>query len=413
MKADGLQARISRSMAVTPYNNDYMDKIRIVRITTVPISLDKLLTGQLKYMSGRGCDVTMISSPGNNTDILAKREDSKFIAISMTRVISPVKDLVALIKLTGVLRQIRPSIVHTHTPKAGLLGMIAAWFSGVPVRLHTVAGLPLMEATGVKRKILEFVEWLTYKFATGVYPNSKKLEEFIIAKKFSSPSKTKVIGLGSSNGINTNYFTLTPEINVTASLIKKDNDINPNDFVYVFIGRLVRDKGIEELITSFTELNKEFINTKLLLVGPTEPDLDPLSAKSMAEIKQNPHIVHFGYQSDIRPYLAVSNVLVFPSYREGFPNVPMQAGCFNLPSIVTNINGCNEIIDNGKNGLVIPVKDVDALQSAMRLLLVDKMLYFKMQANARPMIVERFEQQNIWELIYLEYCHHLKIHDLV
>jgi len=403
-------------MEVIPYNDDKkMKKIKLVRITTVPISLDKLLTGQLNYMNGRGFEVTMISSPGNNIEVLEKREASKFIPVQMTRVISPVKDLLALINLTRVLRQIKPSIVHTHTPKAGLLGMMAAWFAGVPVRLHTVAGLPLMESAGIKRKVLEYVEWLTYKFATAVYPNSKRMEAFIVANNFAPTSKLKVIGSGSSNGINTANFTVTPALTTEAALVKNNHHIGNDDFVFVFVGRLVRDKGIEELIVAFSELNlnKEFKNIKLLLVGPTEPDLDPLSASCMAAIEQNPQIIHVGYQPDVRPYLAVSNALVFPSYREGFPNVPMQAGCFNLPCIVTNINGCNEIVEDRENGLIIPVKDAEALKAAMQLFLTDKELFAKMQTKARPMIVERFEQQNIWDLIYLEYQHHLKIKNIV
>jgi glycosyltransferase involved in cell wall biosynthesis len=376
---------------------------RLVRITTVPVSLEKLLTGQLKYMGENGFEVFMISSPGNNISELEKRESAKFITVEMTRTISPVKDLFALLKMIGVLYKLKPAIVHTHTPKAGLIGMLAAWFVGVPVRLHTVAGLPLMEATGTKRNVLEYVEWLTYRCATMVYPNSNKLKEFILQNDFAGPAKLKVIGDGGSNGINTEYFKLMPQLVPAAEAIKIEFGISDDDFVFLFIGRLVKDKGIEELITAFSELSTFVKHIKLLLVGPTEPDLDPLSANSISEIETNPQIISVGYQTDVRPYLAVSQALAFPSYREGFPNVPMQAGSFELPCIVTDINGCNEIVVHGANGLIIPPKSAIALKQAMERLVTDKTLYNTLKGNARRMITERYEQKHFWTLLLKEY----------
>ncbi|WP_208094547.1 glycosyltransferase family 4 protein [Mucilaginibacter agri] len=376
---------------------------KLIRITTVPLSLDKLLTGQLKYMVGKGFDVYMISSMGNNVHFLEERESSTFIAVEMTRFISPIKDLVSLFKLVRVFRKLKPDIVHTHTPKAGLLGMMAARIANVPIRLHTVAGLPLMEATGMKRRLLEYTEWLTYKCAIKVYPNSTNLKEFILKSKFCSSDKLKVIGNGSSNGINTNHFKISPELVSKADSIKENFGLTESNFTFIFIGRLVKDKGIEELIQAFTSLAERHAQIRLLLVGPFEPELDPLSAECLAMIGNSNAIINVGYQDDVRPYLAISNVLVFPSYREGFPNVPMQAGCFELPAIVTDINGCNEIIANEENGLIIPPKNIDALQNAMSRLLTGEALYGKLQKNSRPMIVDRYEQKHLWSLIYREY----------
>lgn len=376
---------------------------RLVRITTIPVSLEKLLTGQLKYMSGNNFDVFMISSGGDNITELEKREGAKFISVEMTRTISPLKDLVALFKMIRVLRKLKPAIVHTHTPKAGLLGMLAAKFVKVPVRLHTVAGLPLMETTGIKRKILEYVEGLTYRCATMVYPNSNKLKEFIIQNDFARPAKLKVIGNGGSNGIDTEYFKRTPELAIAAAKIKTEHHINENDFVFLFVGRLVKDKGIDELIAAFSALNATHKHIKLLLVGPTESQLDPLSEKSIQEINENPKIISVGYQSDVRPYFLASQALTFPSYREGFPNVPLQAGCFDLPVIVTDINGCNEIVIQGVNGLIIPPKNVLALQQAMENLLTNTVLYNTLKDNARKIIIERYEQNHFWTLLLNEY----------
>lgn len=382
-------------------------------MTTVPISLDKLLTGQLKYMSEHDFDVYMISSWDEKISLLEKRERSKFIAVNMSRAISPLKDITSLFKLIVLFKKLKPQIVHTHTPKAGLLGMLASWIVRVPVRLHTVAGLPLMEAKGFKRIVLNRVEWLTYRCAVKVYPNSKNLRDFIIKSRFCKPEKLNVIGNGSSNGIDINYFNMNAEIQEMAENLKRAFGINEENFVFIFVGRLVKDKGIGELVQAFSELNKIYPHLRLLLVGPMEPELDPLTDACLSLIDNNNNIITAGFQNDVRPYLAISHALAFPSYREGFPNVPMQAGCFNLPSIVTDINGCNEIIQEKVNGLIVPVKDTESLRNAMELIITDQALYLQIKNNARRLVVENYDQKKMWELILSDYQYHLKIKNIV
>ncbi|HYH15817.1 MAG TPA: glycosyltransferase family 4 protein [Flavisolibacter sp.] len=374
----------------------------LIRMTTVPISLKVLLRQQLKFMAAY-YNVLAVSSPEKELEQVAAAEGVRTKSVRMTRSITPLEDLKALWSLYKLFKKEKPLIVHTHTPKAGLLGMLASRLAGVPIRIHTVAGLPLMETKGGKRKLLELVEKLTYMCAHRVYPNSKNLARFIIQSRFCKESKLKVLGNGSSNGINTAFFAPTPDIMNEASVLKQRLGLHENDFVFVFIGRLVKDKGIQELVQAFTTLKERYPQIKLLLVGPYEQALDPLSQETLNQIEQDPAIVQVGFQQDVRPYLAISQALVFPSYREGFPNVPMQAGCMELPSIVTDINGCNEIIEEGKNGLIVPVKDDKSLEAAMERLLEDKVLYTRLKENARPMIVERFDQNRLWKAILQEY----------
>jgi len=305
------------------------------------------------------------------------------------------------------LRKEKPQIVHTHTPKAGIIGMLAARLAGVPHRLHTVAGLPLMEATGIKRKILNFVEKLTYSSATRVYPNSKGLYDFILQNNFTQSNKLKIIANGSSNGINTTFFSLAQVSEIERVTLREKLNIQPDDFVFVFVGRIVSDKGINELIKAFSELktaeNNELTSIKLLLVGGLESDLDPLNPETLAEINQNKDIISAGFQQDVRPFFAISDALAFPSYREGFPNVVMQAGAMGLPSIVSDINGCNEIIVEGENGLIIPPKNVEKLKEKMLTLAGDKNLYIKLKENSRRMIENRYEQSVVWNALLEEY----------
>jgi len=375
---------------------------KLFRIATVSSSFTTLLKGQPRFMK-QYYDVTIISSNKEQLEKTGITEEVKTYSVELTRRITPFKDLKALWQLYLYFRKEKPDIVHTHTPKAGLIGMLAASLTKVPHRLHTVAGLPLMETAGLKRKILNFTEKLTYLCAHHVYPNSKGLYEFIVKNKFCPEHKLKVIGNGSSNGIDTAYFSSTLYSLKQKEEIRNELEIPMNAFVFGFVGRLVKDKGINELVQAFIEINKKYSHTKLLLVGRFERDLDPLLPETENEIQNHPDILSVGYQLDVRPYLAVSDVFVLPTYREGFPNVVMQAGAMESPCIVTNINGCNEIIEEGVNGLIIPPKNKEQLQVKMQLLLEKSDLRNHLKQNARSMITSRYEQKMVWEAILAEY----------
>ena len=379
---------------------------KLIRITTVPLSLKVLLKGQLRFMASNGFDVKGVSSEGEELREVHENEGIAVEAITMSRKITPFQDLKSLWEMWNFLRKEKPQIVHTHTPKAGIIGMLAARLAGVPHRLHTVAGLPLMEAIGTKRKILNFVEKLTYSSATRVYPNSKGLYDFILQNNFTQSNKLKIIANGSSNGIDTAFFSPDQVTEIERVTLREKLNIQPDDFVFVFVGRIVSDKGINELIKAFSELqtveNKP-AGIKLLLVGGLENDLDPLNPETLAEINQNKDIISVGFQQDVRSFFAIADALVFPSYREGFPNVVMQAGAMGLPSIVSDINGCNEIIIEGENGLIIPSKNVEKLKEKMLTLAKDKNLYTKLKGNSRRMIENRYEQSVVWNALLEEY----------
>jgi len=366
------------------------------------MSLDKLLEGQLSYMS-KYYDVVAVSSDESRLQKVGDKEGVKTYCVEMSRKITPFEDLKSLWKLYKFLRKEKPLIVHTHTPKAGTVGMMASCLAGIPYRIHTVAGLPLIVARGSKRKLLNFVEKITYKCATSVWPNSYALKDIIIKEKLCSPEKLKVIANGSSNGINTKYFDPVVYTTEYKEQLKRKLGINQEDFVFVFVGRLVSDKGINELVEVFDRLRINYMDIKLLLVGPEEKELDPLSERTLSAIDNNKGIISVGYQSDVRPYFAISDALVFPSYREGFPNVVMQAGAMGLPAIVTDINGCNEIIINHKNGTIIPVKDAGTLYQMMERYVADKEYVSGLKENAREMIASRYEQSMIWNALLEEY----------
>lgn len=502
-------------------------------------------------------EVTAVSSDEKKLKKVARKYGVKHYCVPMTRTISPLKDLTSLWQMYLFLKREKPEIVHSHTPKAGIIGMLAAYFAGVPNRFHTVAGLPLLEAKGTKRIVLNFVESLTYSFATKVYPNSFDLEKIILQEKFCGQEKLKVIGQGSSNGIDTTYFDKKNISDIDQENLKIQLGIEPDDFVFVFVGRLVRDKGINELVSAFKNLleqsriiaqstvengyfnddmvrlplddenstlksfsngnnfymgqsisglsiryrlskiwyrsseNEMVINSsdidqpsspelnplngkytdqgthfytrpsisglniryrlskiwyrsaeselvinhsevrpeargelglfknsfsqqvgsenglypkvKLLLVGPLEQQLNPVLSMTLSEMEKNPHIKCTGYVQDVRSFLAISNCLILPSYREGFPGAVLQGGAMNLPCIVTDINGCNEIITDGFNGLIVEVKDEKSLGEAMKKVVYDKGLCAALTHNSRDIIIEKYDHHKVWEALLEEY----------
>ena len=381
----------------------------LIRITTIPISLEKLLTGQLQFMKNH-YQVIAVSSEKSNLENYGNSQDLDVFFVEMTRKITPLKDFLAIVKLFFYLKKIKPHIVHTHTPKAGLVGMIAAKLANVPHRLHTVAGLPLLEATGNKRKILDFVEKIIYKAATKVYPNSFGLYEIIKQNNYCSSDKLKVLANGSSNGIDTSFFNDKLFSEEQKKSLKYELKIDEKDLVFIFVGRLVSDKGINELVNAFDKLSILNKKLKLLLVGNFEDKLDPLKGKTLEILNTNLSIIKAGYQNDVRPYFAISNTLIFPSYREGFPNVVMQAGAMGLPCIVSNINGCNEIIEDNINGIIIPVKNENAIFQAMKEISESNNLWKQLQSYSRENIVSKYEQKVVWQAILNEYMELEKQH---
>lgn len=376
-------------------------RIKVIRTSTIPISLNVLLKGQLRFLS-QYFEVIGISSSGQILEELKAREGVDVQAVEMQRGISLYRDIISLLKLYLIFKKERPIIVHSITPKAGLLTMLAGKMAGVPIRVHTFTGLIFPSKTGMLQKILILMDQLLCWSATHVYPEGLGVKNDLITYKITG-KPLRVIANGNVNGIDTAYFDKDKMPAILLDNLRQSLGINTSDFVFVFVGRLVGDKGINELIKAFSRLSTTQNHCKLLLVGPFENDLDPLENETTIILENNPRIISVGFQQDVRPYLAISHVLTFPSYREGFPNVVMQAGAMGLPSIVSNINGCNEIIVEGQNGTIIPVKSEISLYVSMEKMLENTDYYNHLQGNARSMITSRYEQEVVWKALLEEY----------
>lgn len=368
-----------------------MKSVKIIRTSTVPGSLNTFCRGLLRELREKeGYEVVAVSSPGEQLDEIAAREGVRTHAVPMERHISPLKDLKSLFGLIRVFRREKPAMVHSMTPKAGLLSMIAAWICRVPIRLHTFTGLVFPTATGLTQKILILTDCITCACATHIVPEGEGVKNDLIKYRITK-KPLKVLGHGNVRGIDLDlYNPALPEVQSEAEKLRSHGI-----FTFIFVGRLVRDKGINELVRAFSQLNAQYPHTRLLLVGPYEEDLDPLRPETVAAIDNNKAIMAIGSQKDVRPWLATSDAFVFPSYREGFPNVVIEAGAMGLPSIVTDINGSREIIIDGDNGIIIPPRQTETLRQAMEIFLTDKDMAQKLSRNARPLIASRYEQSYV------------------
>ena len=358
------------------------NKNKIIRAVTVPQSLGFCREVMIK-MRTMGYDMVAVTSPGPELDELMDKDGFHCVAVPMERHISIVNDLKSLIKMISVFRKVKPQVVHSMTPKAGMICMVAAWLTRVPVRIHTFTGLVWPTATGLKRKILMMTDWLTCACATHVIPEGQgvlnDLKNGGITKK-----PMKVLGYGNVMGVDMERFS-PARFKATKNL-----DV----FTFVFVGRIVGDKGINELVEAFVKLHDKHKNTKLVLVGKYEHELDPVSDKTRKLIDTNDGINACGpkYGDDLLQMYVDADCFVMPSYREGFPNTVLEAGAMGLPSIVTDINGSREIIENEKNGLIVPSKNANALYDAMERMLTNDKARETMKSNARPMIASRFER---------------------
>jgi len=382
------------------YIEKYTLRHKIIRTSTVGESLNILLRGQLSFLC-RDYDILGVASGKEDLDKVTEREGIPTVDLRMERRINVFRDLCSLVRLYFLFKREKPTIVHSITPKAGLLSMCAAKAAGVPLRFHTFTGLIFPYKSGLYKAILIVMDKLLCAAATSVYPEGNGVRNDL--KSYGITSKPlKILHNGNVNGVDFDLYNPQRVSEQTTSEIQKIYALQ-NTTVFLFIGRLVTDKGIAELVKSFELLYETRHDISLLLVGKEEAKLDPLPKDILEIIKSHPSIHAVGYQEDVRPYIAVSDILVFPSYREGFPNVPLQCAAFSKALILSDISGCNEIVKHGETGVLVKPKSVDELWSAMKLLAEDKKKRAVYGEKVFAFVQENFKQEEVWQAIVNEY----------
>ena len=377
------------------------DRKKIIRTATVPLSLDLFCRGLLRDLSSR-YEIIALSSPQPELDSIRKREKVRTISVPMARKIAPFSDLKSLFELIRVFRKERPDMVHSITPKAGLLSMMAARWTRVPVRIHTFTGLIFPYEKGWKRRLLMTTDRLTASCATHVIPEGVGIRDDLIRFKITR-KPLRVLGNGNVRGIDLSHYVRTEKLSRSAADLRNYFNISDDGFAFIFVGRLDRDKGIDELVQAFQKLEQEYPNVHLFLVGAEEPEGKSLLDETKEIIARDDQIhLSDGWQADVRPWYAAADALVHPSRREGFPNVVIEAGAMGLASIVTDINGSREIISDGQNGTIVPAQDPEALYAAMKAFLDHPEKVQEMAAAARD-LSKRYEQKYVRQCLDVFY----------
>ncbi|MGH7665085.1 MAG: glycosyltransferase family 4 protein [Gemmatimonadaceae bacterium] len=384
-----------------------MRQARLLHITTIPMSLT-FLRGQVGYMKERGIQVHAMSSPGPDLAAFGSEEHVQVHAVDMPRRITPGSDVVAIVRIWRVIRRIRPDIVHAHTPKGGLLGMIASALARTPVRVYHMRGLPMMGAAGMKRRLLRLTESVSCRLAHSVICVSHSVREIAVSDRICPPDKIRVLLGGSGNGVDATGKYDPARVGHDVRDATRDRLAIPRDAVVIgFVGRLVRDKGLVELHAAWRALRTELPGMHLLLVGPFEPQ-DPVPPGIRADLEADARVHLAGMDWNTPPLYAAMDLAVLPTYREGFPNVPLEAAAMGLPVVATRVPGCIDAIEDGVTGLLVPPRDADSLADAIWRYARDAGLRRQHGAAGRARVLTHFRREAIWEAIHAEYLRLLR-----
>lgn len=363
-------------------------------------------------MKDKGFHISFITSPGELLEQFAQREEVDAYPVLMPRRITPLQDLLALVRIYRILRLVRPHIVHAHTPKGGLLGTVAAWLCRVPVRIYHIRGLPHLASSGVKRRLLRWSEKVACRLAHQVLCVSPSIRQVAVEEGLCPSDKVKVLASGSGQGVdakgrfNPNRFTEQEKQGLRSRL-----GLPEEALVIGFVGRIVRDKGIVELAEAWRHLREEHSRAHLLLVGDYE-EQDPVPDEVRKLLNSDPRVHITGWLTDTAPYYAIMHLLVLPSYREGFPNTPLEAASMGLPVVATDIPGTRDAVENGKTGILVPPYDPEALAHAIRRYLNDPEFRQAHGEAGRQRVLQHFQQEIIWQALYEEYVSLLRAKSL-
>ena len=360
------------------------------------------LDGRLRALRQAGFRVLLVSSPGDLLSQTASREGVEWLSIPMRRGPAPLHDLWALVQLVLLLRRIRPAMTEFSTPKAGLLGGLAAFLCRVPVRIYMLRGLKLETASGLRHRLLLAAERLAAACSHLVLCNSESLRAQARSLAVAPRKKLHLLGEGSTNGVDIHRFRPGP------SDVRETLGLAPEDLVVGFVGRLTRDKGVPELVEAFEAIAAAQHRARLLLVGWFDQAEDAVDSALQQRIRSNPRIFRTGFVADTLPYYRAMDLMVLPTWREGFPNVVLEAGATEIPVVTTFATGSRDAVIPEVTGLLIPPGYPEAIREAVLTLLADPDRRRRMGSQARAWIKENFAKAQVLSRTVDLYCRLLR-----
>jgi len=382
---------------------DELDGVRIARVSTVPYFMVFQLKGQIEYLAQAGAKVVVVTSPGPELKKITA-DDVLVETIEIPRSIRPLRDLVALLRVLRCFRRYHFAIVHSTTPKAGLLCAVAGVLSRVPVRLHTFTGQPWVTLTGPVRRVARWADWLIGRFSTRCYADSESQREFLVAEGVVPASKIGVIGKGSLAGVDLQRFDPMRWSDTEKAALRRQLGLSKSGRVILFVGRITDDKGVRELLHAFDTLLHQGYDLDLLLVGPLDAELGGTSGLDDEALANLCRVHHVGYTDCPERYMAISDFLCLPSYREGFGTVVIEAAAMGLPTLGTRIYGLSDAVEDGVTGMLVPPRDVESLAGAMREMLGDQARLARMGQAAQARCREHFDSAEVNALLAKEYA---------
>jgi len=374
----------------------------LVIITTVPTTLN-FFRGQVGFLKERGFEIHAVSSPGDELQEFGRREGIPVHTVAMTRAVTPLQDLAALFRLVHLFRRLRPSIVHAHTPKGGVLGVLAARLAGVPLVMYTIHGLPFASASGLKRWVLWLSEMASCRGAHQVLAVSQAMRRQALTHGLCPPQKIEVLGPGSINGVDAEgRFNPARFPDPVKKQLRASLGLPSGALVLGYVGRIVKDKGIQELAEAWRELRRRHPNLYLVVVGREEPQ-DPIPPATRQALRSDPRVVFTGPVADPAPYYAIMDLVVLPTYREGFPVMPLEAAAMGLPVVATTVDGCPEAVVDGLTGMLVPPRDAPLLAEAIEKMITDPKMRRHMGQKGRERMLHSFRPEAFWKALYMRY----------
>ncbi len=375
---------------------------RIVFVTTIPMTLDYFFRPHVRYLKRQGCEIHLVCSPGERLSELGKEEDVQTHGVPISRRVSPLQDCRARVTLVRSIRRIKPDIVHVCTPKANLLGPIAARMSNVPIVVSSVFGLPQMTSHGVMKRVLDLVTRIGCRLSNRVWCDSRSMADYIVEQGFCTRSKVITLGDGSVAGIDAASRFSPKGCEEAGRLVREEFGIPTDAVLFGFVGRVANDKGMNELASAWTTVRERSDSEHLLLAGRIDAR-DPPLPESLRAFERDPRVHLAGSRSDVPSLLAAMDIFVMPSYREGFGVSNLEASAMGLPIVSTRIPGCVDSVVDGITGLLVPPQDSVALADAMLSYVEEAHLRKRHGLAGRERALKEFQPEVLCAALHREY----------